>query len=227
MSNGRRQNDPKLIDPVLLSLMIGSGVVGLVGLVLVIAIGNGWLGSPRPQTATNPAAVPTETAAVVEPTAEPVAEPAAPASAPAGVPTEPLGPALASGSGEPLEIGSDGDLLAFDNLALEAPANSLVTLTFNNNAAAVQHNWVLIDSDDDTIAAAVNDAAQANVAQTRNAASAVPLADTPSLLVATHMINAGDSVEVTFETPDAGTYLFICTFPGHYLAGMVGELIVE
>jgi uncharacterized cupredoxin-like copper-binding protein len=34
-------------------------------------------------------------------------------------------------------------------------------------------------------------------------------------------------VTFTFETPGAGTYEFICTFPGHYLAGMKGNLVVN
>jgi uncharacterized cupredoxin-like copper-binding protein len=41
------------------------------------------------------------------------------------------------------------------------------------------------------------------------------------------MINAGEELSVTFETPGPGTYAFLCTFPGHYQAGMVGELVVE
>ena len=38
----------------------------------------------------------------------------------------------------------------------------------------------------------------------------------------------GETVEVTFDAPKApGVYTFICTFPGHFLAGMKGTLTVK
>ncbi|HEU5090712.1 MAG TPA: plastocyanin/azurin family copper-binding protein, partial [Roseiflexaceae bacterium] len=33
--------------------------------------------------------------------------------------------------------------------------------------------------------------------------------------------------EVTFKAPAPGTYTFLCTYPGHYAAGMKGTLTVE
>lgn len=219
---------PPLIDPSLQALIIATLVLGLVGLGLAAAFG-GTLGQGGGQTAAQPAQP------AARPTAPPVATeaPAAaaqPTTAPAAggeatIPTEPLGPALASGSGEAVTIGSDGDLLAFDQTEVTVP-NGLVTLTFQNNATAVQHNWVLVDGGDD-VAATVNDAAQAQVRVTRNAAGAVPPADTQGLLVATQMLDAGGNVTFTFETPGPGSYEFICTFPGHYLAGMKGNLVVN
>jgi uncharacterized cupredoxin-like copper-binding protein len=162
---------------------------------------------------------------VLAPTEAPAQEPTAAPAAGGEIPTAPLGPALAEGEGEPLSIGSDGEQLAFDNVALTAP-EGLVTLTFVNNSSAVQHNWVLVDGGDD-VAAAINDAALAQSSAARNPAAALPPADTEGLLVATHQINPGEEVTVTFETPAPGTYTFLCTFPGHYQAGMVGELTVE
>jgi uncharacterized cupredoxin-like copper-binding protein len=34
-------------------------------------------------------------------------------------------------------------------------------------------------------------------------------------------------VSFTFQTPGPGTYTFLCTFPGHFQAGMKGELTVQ
>jgi azurin len=50
----------------------------------------------------------------------------------------------------------------------------------------------------------------------------------PQILAATPLAGPGESVEITFEAPTApGTYEFVCSFPGHYMAGMKGILIVK
>ena len=208
--------------PPLLPLIIATCVIGVVALALAIAL------SGLSRTASAPAApVAQPTAAsAAQPTAASAAQPtAAPAAGAAAIPTEAVGPALATGSGEAASLGSDGELLAFDQISLSVPSG-LVTLNFVNNSSAVQHNWVLVEGDA-TVAAAVNDAAQQQSSAARNAAAAVPLADTPGLLVGTPMVDPGASYSVTFETHGPGTYIYICTFPGHYIAGMVGELVVN
>lgn len=43
----------------------------------------------------------------------------------------------------------------------------------------------------------------------------------------TAIASGGQTVEVTFTAPKAGKYLYVCTFPGHYLAGMKGVLTVK
>ena len=44
----------------------------------------------------------------------------------------------------------------------------------------------------------------------------------------TPLAGAGETVEVTFKVPNvAGSYPFLCTFPGHFQAGMRGNLIVK
>jgi len=182
-------------------------------------------GQAAPAAQAQPTAAQAAPAAQAQPTA--AQAPAAQAPAAGGIPTEAQGPAVASGTAaEQLEEGTDVAQLAFRNKALTAPADSLVTLTFNNEAAAVQHNWVLVDGGDD-VANAVNTAAQSQVTRQTGASAAVPPADTPGLLVAVPLINPGESYTVTFQTPGPGTYEFICTFPGHYNAGMVGELTVQ
>lgn len=225
-SSPRRSSPPGSVfsggsagGPPLLYLIVGAVAVGVIGLIIMLS--GVRIGGTAAQTAAQPAAAQPTAAPTVAPTAAPAAAPAATAN----IPTEPYGPALASGSGEAVTIGSDGDLLAFDQTRVEVP-NGLVTLTFENNATAVQHNWVLVEGGDDA-AAAVNTAAQAQVTRQTGASGALPPADTANFLAGTPMVNAGDSITVTFETPGTGTYLFICTFPGHYLAGMQGELVVN
>jgi azurin len=44
----------------------------------------------------------------------------------------------------------------------------------------------------------------------------------------TGLAGAGETVEVTFKVPAAaGSYPYICTFPGHFAAGMRGNLVVK
>jgi azurin len=43
----------------------------------------------------------------------------------------------------------------------------------------------------------------------------------------TPLAGVGETVEVSFKAPAAGTYPFICTFPGHVAGGMKGTMIVK
>jgi azurin len=43
----------------------------------------------------------------------------------------------------------------------------------------------------------------------------------------TPMAGAGETAEVTLTAPGPGSYPFVCTFPGHALAGMTGTLVVQ
>src|SRR3954471_23828720 len=44
----------------------------------------------------------------------------------------------------------------------------------------------------------------------------------------TPLVGAGETVEVTFTAPaKAGSYNYLCSFPGHYAMGMRGKLVVE
>jgi azurin len=48
------------------------------------------------------------------------------------------------------------------------------------------------------------------------------------LIAATKMAGNGETVEVEFNAPKApGSYVFVCTFPGHFQGGMKGTLVVK
>lgn len=48
------------------------------------------------------------------------------------------------------------------------------------------------------------------------------------VLVATKMAGNGETVEATFAAPaKAGAYTYLCSFPGHFIAGMKGTLVVK
>jgi azurin len=51
--------------------------------------------------------------------------------------------------------------------------------------------------------------------------------DSPNVLVASRLLNAGESTVVTFDAPtEPGEYPFVCSFPGHW-ATMRGVLRIE
>lgn len=118
-----------------------------------------------------------------------------------------------------LTVGCVGDQLAFDQSALRAPAGLPIELTFNNRSNHHQHNWVLVNGGDEA-AMAVYEAALA--AGLKN--DWLPL-DNAHILVHTPLIASGKSATVRFDAPtQAGDYAYLCTFPGHFLAGMKGTL---
>ena len=109
----------------------------------------------------------------------------------------------ASGS---LEIGVEGEALQFDTDTLTSSAGSEVVLTFNNTSTINQHNWVLVQAEtkdavaaDGTLAGLANDWIPPNDAR---------------VVAHTTLLDPGETQEIRF-TLEAGTYQFVCTFPGH------------
>jgi uncharacterized cupredoxin-like copper-binding protein len=43
----------------------------------------------------------------------------------------------------------------------------------------------------------------------------------------TALLAPGASETLSFTAPEAGTYTFICTYPGHYAGGMQGTFTVN
>lgn len=105
---------------------------------------------------------------------------------------------------------AEGGTLAFAKTELTAGTGE-IKVTFNNKGA-VPHNWVLVNpgEEDKTVTDASTDA---------NFEAKNALAHTPT-------INGGESNQVTFNIAEAGTYSFICTYPGHYAGGMKGTFKV-
>ena len=56
----------------------------------------------------------------------------------------------------------------------------------------------------------------------------IPADKKADIIAHTELAGAGETVEVTFKVPAAaGDYPYICSFPGHYQAGMKGTLTVK
>jgi azurin len=133
----------------------------------------------------------------------------------------PAGGAAASGAPVSLEIGSKGDELLYDKAELTAAPGSKITLKLKNNASAAsgnKHNWVLAK-------AGQSDAVAADGIAAGEASGYLKAGDT-RIIANTKLIEAGKEDSVTFDAPAAGSYDFICTFPGHNVA-MKGKLVIK
>lgn len=83
------------------------------------------------------------------------------------------------------------------------------------------HNWVLLKKDAD-VDAFVNQSIQ----HKENEYLDPDLTD--QILAHTGMLGGGEEETISFNAPaEPGRYTFVCTFPGHYAAGMKGVLIVQ
>ena len=123
-----------------------------------------------------------------------------------------------AGPAGPLAIGVNGDALEFDTASYDVTAGQEVTLTFENVSTANQHNWVLVEADTkDAVAADGATAGPVNGWLTPGDAR---------VLVSTALLDAGASEVLVFTAPAAGTYQFVCTFPGHNVT-MFGDFIVH
>ena len=209
----------------------------LAGLALAFAVGIAVLGmfaalggGPRAFASAN--AVPYEEGAHgiehVKPTAVPIptvppaittpTESAAPDVTATTAPEPAAEPSGGSGAGDSIDIGTDGDALKFSEEALSASSGSSVTVTFNNGSAVNQHNWVLVQ--DGTKDAVATDGTAAGPA-----AAWIKPGD-ERVVASSKLLNPGDSEAVTFTAPAAGTYQFVCTFPGHNFT-MFGDFTVN
>ncbi|MFH5831946.1 plastocyanin/azurin family copper-binding protein [Halalkalibaculum sp. DA3122] len=119
-------------------------------------------------------------------------------------------------------VGTDN--MKFDVTSIEAEAGEEITIRFKTKSqmpkTAMAHNVVVVDKDAD-----VDALAQASMQARDNEYVAPEYKD--DIVAATALAGGGETVEVTFTVPEEpGDYEYICTFPGHYMAGMKGVLTV-
>jgi azurin len=109
--------------------------------------------------------------------------------------------------------------MAFDKTKLSVPAGAEVHLALKNNAtmATLPHNWVLVKPGTEASVAASG-------LKLGEPAGYIDVRD-KNMLVHTPLAKPGETVEVTFTAPEAGSYPYICSFPGHYMM-MKGVLTV-
>ena len=117
------------------------------------------------------------------------------------------------------------DAMQYDVKVIQAkPGEALkVTLTAVSAMAKAEmaHNFVLL-------AKGTNPDAFAMDAAMARDNGYMPKAKMSAVLASTQFAGGGETVEVVFNAPkEPGEYMYICTFPGHYIGGMKGKLIVK
>ena len=119
-----------------------------------------------------------------------------------------------TGGGATIASAADPVQLKFQQETLQAAANQPITVNFNNPSTSMPHNWVLVQPGQEE--------AEANAAIPKNGD---PTGIAGVIAGGKPITNSQEAITVPPQQP--GTYTYICTVPGHYLAGMKGTLTVQ
>ena len=117
------------------------------------------------------------------------------------------------------------DAMQYDVKRIEAkPGEALKVQLSTTSAMSKQemaHNFTLLTK------GAPVDAFVMEAAMARNT-DYIPASKKNLVLASTKLAGGGETVEVVFNAPkEPGEYTYLCSFPGHYLAGMKGVLVVK
>jgi azurin len=117
-----------------------------------------------------------------------------------------------------------GDNMKFDKTEITARPGETLRIVVKNTGAmpklAMAHNFVLLKPGTDQV--------EFNTAAfSARDTDFIPPAMKAAVIANTALAGAGETVEVTFKAPAAGTYNFLCSFPGHFALGMRGTLTVK
>jgi azurin len=128
--------------------------------------------------------------------------------------------AAAQGKARVVEL-TGNDAMKFSVTSIAAKPGETLTVRLKSVGTlpkiAMAHNFVLLAAGTDAAASAAT-----------SAPTYIPAAQKAKVLAMTGMAGPGETVEVTFKVPaKPGSYAYICSFPGHFLAGMKGVLVVK
>jgi azurin len=146
------------------------------------------------------------------------------AAPPKASPKAPAANAAAVKGGRTIEL-TGGDDMKYNLPKIEAKPGETLHVVLKSVGTipkiAMAHNFVLLKLGTD---ATEFNKASMNARET----DYVPQELKAQVVASTKLAGPGETVEVTFKVPaTAGTYSYMCTFPGHYAAGMKGELVVK
>lgn len=116
------------------------------------------------------------------------------------------------------------DQMKFTVNKIEAVAGSELTIVFKNAGtmpkAAMGHNLVVLKKD-------ANAAAFSQAAAASPATEYIPAAMKDQVLAATKLLGPKEEDTITFTVPsEPGEYVYLCSFPAHYIVGMKGVIVV-
>lgn len=117
------------------------------------------------------------------------------------------------------------DSMKYNLTRFEVKAGQEVTVSLTNMGnmpkAAMGHNWVLLKKGSDP-KGFVDGAVMAA------ATDYIPAALADQVIVHTKILGPKQTDEVKFAAPtEPGEYVFLCTFPAHFAAGMTGVMVVK
>ncbi len=132
--------------------------------------------------------------------------------------------AVAAPAGRLVEI-TGNDQMKFSVMSITAKPGELLHVRLKSAGTlpkiAMGHNFVLLAKGTD--AAAFTTASASAVAT-----GYIPPQFKAKVLASTALVGPGETVDVTFKAPAvAGRYVYLCSFPGHFVAGMKGALVVK
>lgn len=114
------------------------------------------------------------------------------------------------------------DQMRFDKNEIRVKAGQTVRLTLEHvgqmQKNVMGHNFVLLEEGTD-----ISKFGQAAASAENN--DYIPQ-NSDQVIANTRMLGGGETDTIEFQAPEAGTYDFICSFPGHYSL-MQGKFIVE
>ena len=120
-------------------------------------------------------------------------------------------------------LGANNDLRRLETIVVKPGEQIRIVLDTRSQlpASAMAHNWVLLALDSDP-----NAFARAAIQAKAN--DYLPQDMSDQVLATTGLAAGGETTEVTFTAPETpGEYDYVCTFPGHFSAGMRGKLVVQ
>ncbi|MDI1247897.1 MAG: plastocyanin/azurin family copper-binding protein [Lacunisphaera sp.] len=117
------------------------------------------------------------------------------------------------------------DSMKYNLTRFEVKAGQEVTVSLTNMGnmpkAAMAHNWVLLKQGADP-------KAFVDAAVTAAATDYIPPALADQMIAHTKQLGPKQTDEIKFTAPtEPGEYVFLCSFPAHYLAGMHGVMVVK
>jgi azurin len=124
--------------------------------------------------------------------------------------------------GESVEVNGETYYL-LEGISAETGEELTVKLTTISSlpATAMAHNFVLLEGEADA-----QEFVNASMKAKDNDYIAPDMTD--MILHHTEMVGGGEDTQVSFSAPEtAGDYEYLCSFPGHFAAGMKGILSVE
>ena len=116
-------------------------------------------------------------------------------------------------------VGNNMSEMHYDVSEIHTTANTKMKITLVDDATdpSMQHNIVIVKAADmDSVAMHGISAGLAK--------GFVP--NEPAVIASSKLTQPGTKTEMSFTTPAAGDYMFICTYPGHYQK-MQGKFIVK